>query len=459
MVISLAWRNLFRNRRRSILTGAAVAFGVLIVAWAVGLNEGAYDQLIDQGARTRMGHLQILPRGYLDHPEPRLVVPDGDALVERLSQLDHVSAVTARAQSECMLARDNESAPVEIVGVDPMSEVAATVLPERIFNGDGAAQWCRETMSDVLPAMANDEELFQRWCDANIDGRYLPDESPRAVVVGTGVAARLLVGVGDEVTAQVVRAVDENIEDGAREGDVTQRRLEVVGLFRTGNPELDDRVAYVHRGLLMEMLGTDGPNEIVILTDHTRHLDDVQHAAQQVVAEHPSIVVTTWKERNPSLAALIEMDSGNNAVMLLIIYLLVTLGVVNATLMSVLERTREFGVMLSLGIRPSKLFSLVMTEVTLLGLVSVGIGALLGGALEVFGRIRGWDMAWFGYDAETLERMTTAGLMYETTYYSALSWGSGFAIVFGMFLLFFLAGLWPALRASRLQAVEALRSQ
>ncbi len=459
MLISLAWRNLARNRRRSVLTGAAVAFGVFVMAWALGVNEGAYDQLINQGARTRMGHLQVLPEGYLDHPEPRLTIPGADGLAARLSQVEGVEAVAARAQADGVLARDNDSAPVEVIGVDPAAEVAATVVPDQMLDGERAARWCHEHMGDALPIMGHDQELFARWCDATARGRYLDAGEPREVVIGAGVAERLLVTVGDELTAQVVRAVDQGGEHGAEAGSLSQRRLEVVGLFVTGNPELDDRVAYVNRGTLTEMLGTDGPNEIVLILDRLRDLDRVRTRAAAVVDGGSPVRVTTWRERNPALASLIEMDTGNNAVTMFIISLLVILGVVNATLMSVLERTKEFGVMLSLGIRPAKLFSLVMTEVALLGVVSVGVGAVLGGAIEVFGRYHGWYMEWFGYDPETLESMTTAGLMYETVYYSALSPETGLVIVSGVYLMFLLAGLWPAVRASRLRPVDAMRAQ
>ena len=459
MLFSLAWRNLARNRRRSILTGAAVALGLFFGAWAIGLNEGAYQALIRQAAHTRIGHVQVLGEGYLDYPEARVVVPNGIELSSRLAQLEHVSAVSARAQAEGVVARDSESSPVELIGVDPRSESTASVISERLLEGDSAVSWCREVMVDVLPVMGNDQDLYGRWCDAMGRSRFLGDEGPREVILGAGVAERLLVSVGDEITAQVVRAVAEDVEDGAEAGSLSQRRLEVVGIFRAGNPEVDDRAVYMMRGTLMEMLGTSDPNEIVLVLDDVRYLDSVKEQTESIVGSGTPVAVHTWKERNPSLAAMIEMDSGNNIVMSFILCLLIAIGVVNATLMSVLERTKEFGVMLSLGLRPGKLFSLVMTEVSLLGVVSVAAGMVLSGAIELFGRYHGWYMEWFGYDAEVLEQMSTAGLVYETVYYSALSMEAAIVMVVGMYALFLLAGIWPAWRASRLRPVEAMRAQ
>jgi len=459
MLISLGWRNLARNRRRSILAGAAVALGLFFGAWAIGLNEGAYAALIRQAAHTRIGHVQVLAEGYLDYPEARLVVPDGIELASRLAQLEHVDAVSARSQVEGVVARDSESAPVELIGVDPETERSASVIAERLLEGDSAVSWCRETMVDVLPVMGNNEELYGRWCDAMGYSRFLEADGPREVILGAGVAERLLVSVGDEITAQVVRAVDEDGPDGAQAGSLSQRRLEVVGIFRAGNPEVDDRAAYMARDTLMEMLGTRDPNEIVLVLDDVRYIDEVKVEAEEIVSATTSVDVHTWRERNPSLAAMIEMDSGNNFVMSFILCVLVIIGVVNATMMSVLERTKEFGVMLSLGIRPGKLFALVMTEVSLLGVLSCIAGIILGGAIELFGRYHGWYMEWFGYDPENIEAMSTAGLVYETVYYSALSLEAAIVMVVGMYLLFLLAGRWPAWRASRLRPVDAMRAQ
>ncbi len=454
MLVSIAWRNLFRNLRRSILVGAAVTFGMVLAFWLIGIKHGGFVQMIDQAVENGLGHYQVLADGYLDRPEPRNVIPEAETIVATLRGLEHVEGVSSRSVSEGMVSRDNESAQVKIIGVDGEAESGVSVVPSKLFQGDEAVDWCRRELAEAQEVMGGDEVLFNRWCDAMTSSAFLPEENARALVIGAGLAKSLLVSVGDEVTLQVVRAVDG---DGAERGDVSRRRLVVTGLVRVGNPEVDDLVAYVQQETLMGMLGTDGPNEVVVLLDDIRHLEEGTALARESLAGTEGVAVYTWSERNPALSSLVEMGASANDGIYFILFLLIALGVVNAVNMSVLERTKEFGVMLSLGIRRSKLFSLVMTEVGLLGLVSIGLGLALGVGLEIFGRVHGWPMEWFGY--EEMEGTQVAGVTYETIYYSALSLEKGINIVVTMFVMFLLAGVLPAIRASRLPPVEAMRAK
>jgi ABC-type lipoprotein release transport system permease subunit len=424
----------------------------VLAFWLIGIKHGGFVQMIDQAVENGLGHYQVLADGYLERPEPRIVVPDAPAVVESLQGLEHVVGVTTRAVSEGMVSRDNESAQVKVIGVDSESEQRVSVVPSKLFQGDVAVSWCQREMTEALEVMGDDEALFERWCEAMSSSQFLPEDNERALVIGADLAESLLVSVGDEVTVQVVRAVAGN---GAEQGEVSRRRLEVTGIVRVGNPEIDNRAAYVHQELLRDMLGTDGPNEIAVLLDDIDNLEVATVHATTALGDREGVAVYTWSERNPALGSLVEMGAGANDGVYFVLFILIALGVFNAVYMSVLERTKEFGVMLSLGIRRTRLFSLVMTEVGLHALVSVGIGLALGVGLELFGRYHGWPMEWFGY--EEIEGTQVAGVTYETIYYSAMSFQKGFAIVMTMFLMFVIAGLIPAIRASRLAAVEAMR--
>jgi len=454
MLISIAWRNLSRRLWLSVITGAVGVLGIVLTIWMVGLNYGGYDQMIAQAVRTRLGHLQVLPRGYIDEPLPRLVLQEHEEMRTRISALDGVRAVSARALSEGMIARDSESSAADLVGVVAEDEAAASVVPEAVLRGQEAVEWCRESMSDALHVLGGDEALFERWCQAAGNGEFLPDGEEQAIVIGSGMAEQLLVSVGDEVTAQVVRAVDEGGPDGAEAGDLSRRRLVVTGIFRTGNPEIDDRLAFVNMPTLTAMLGTGGPNEIVVLLEDMGQIEAVRAEADRIVADHPPALLYSWDQRNATLASMIESDAANNWYFFAFLCVLVILGVINATFMSVMWRTREFGVMLSLGLDRLKLFALIMLEVALLGGVAVVAGGILGGGLEVFGRIHGWNMEWFGMDAENFH---VAGVAYDPIYYARVSVAHWTAILLGTFSVFLLAGVLPALKAAFLHPVGAMR--
>lgn len=455
MMISMAWRNIVRNRRRSLLTGVAVAFAVALTAWSLGLNSGGRNQFVSTAVQTRLGHLQLLPTGYLGDPEPERFMSRAEELLPSLDALEHVKGVSPRSLSEGLLARDNETAPVELIGVDPRRERGVSIVPERLLQGAEAIRWCETSMTDARDLFGEDEELFERWCSAAAEGRFLPDDERRAIVLGAGVAEQLLVSVGDEVTVQVVRAVDG---DGEVAGSISTRRLVVTGIFDAGNQGLDGGAAFLRSEILMEMLGTSGPNEIALVLNHIRSIDSTRAEIERLTANRAGLSIHSWNERSPTLADAIAMTASTANMFYFILCLLVTLGVVNATLMSVLERTREFGMMLALGARRVKIFGLVMTEVALLGGLSVAVGSVIGGALETYYRTHGMSLTSLG-GGENVESMQVSGIAYPSAWYSDLSPEAAVTIVVGVYLMTLAAGLWPALRASRLRPVDAMRKK
>lgn len=456
MLISIAWRNLRRNLRRTLLTGMAVAFAVTLSTCMRGLQDGGYAQMIDQAVRGRLAHLQVHGEDYLERPDADRVVPGAAELTEQLRGMDNVAGVSQRALCDGVAARDSFIWNVEVVGIEPEDEASVSVIDERILSGDGGQAWCQRELTKGR-RLFGDDELFDTWCAAARHGRYLGEDDSQGALIGADVAKRLTVSVGDEVQVQVIRAVDSPEEGGAEKGALSQRRLEIVGVVKTGNPEIDDRLVYVPRAVLQEMLGTDEPNEIALLLEDVGQIDATYNSVAALLAGDGSQQVHTWAERNPTLKSLIDTDSQMGIVMLVILVILVALGVVNTTLMSVLERTKEFAIMLALGMRRTKLFALIMAEVSLLGVVSISAGTALGLAFDVYGRVHGWPLEWFT-DAD-MSDLTMSGSVIDPVYYAGLDPINGLIIVVGVFVLFLLAGLLPAIKASRLMPASAMRER
>lgn len=459
MLLSLSWRNLGRNRRRTLMTGFAVATAVILPGWLVGFTYGAYDQMIDRAVHTRIGHLQVVRAGYLEQPDPELVVPDAEALVRRISEIRGVEAASPRAVSQGLVARDDELVPVELVGVDPAAEAAASVVPHRVIAGPRAVGWCRERMARALAAFGRDEALFGRWCDASGRGEFLPADEPRAIVLGRGVAERALVTVGDEITVQVVRAAEAEDEAGRPTiGAIAQRRLVVTGVVAAGSPEVDRRAAYLHRAALQGMLGTDGPNEIAVVLSTIQDVPRVRGEVSAILSEGGAgLECRSWDELNPALGNLIAMAKGSRAIFFSVIAFLIILSVANATLMSVLERGRELAVMLALGMRRSALVGMVMTEVALLGALAIAAGAAVTAGIEAFGRTHGFPLAWVGWDPQTLEDMSLSGVGISTVFHSHMPPAGAVVIVLGVYAMFLATGLFAALRVLKVDIVEAMR--
>ena len=435
MLLSLAWRNVVRNGRRSAFTGAAVASAVVLISWLVGFTYGAYDKMIDTAVHTRTGHLQVMREGTLDQPDPGKTVSDATELARRLSALQGVLAVSPRVQAEGLLVHGSELAPVDLIGVDPEAEGRVSTVPHRVMAGDKAVRWCREKMHGA-----------EGWCAATGRGEFLPAGKPEGVVLGSGVAQRLRVTVGDELTVQVARAAGP-----------AERTLVVTGIVAAGSAEIAERGAWLNAATLNALLGTEGPTELAIVL---HSIDDLKKTRDEVRGLlGPGLVVHTWAERNPTLSNLIELMKAGRVVFFVLLAFLAVLSVANATLTSVLERKRQFGVMLALGTRPAALVRLVLVEVALLGLVAVAAGAVVAASIETFGRIHGWPMALAGLDPRTLEELALSGSTEDTVFFARMPPAGAALTLGGVYLMFLTTGLWAALKVGRLQVLEALRSR
>jgi putative ABC transport system permease protein len=435
MLLSMAWRNVVRNGRRSAFAGAAVASAVVLIAWLVGFTYGAYAKMIDTAVHTRTGHLQVMREGTLDQPDPTRTISAATELAGRLSSLEAVLAVSPRVLAEGLLVHGTELAPVDLSGVDPDAEGKVSTVPHRVMTGEKAVGWCREKLHGA-----------DGWCAATGRGEFLPAGRPEGVVLGSGVAQRLRVTVGDELSLQVARAAGP-----------AARKLVVTGIVAAGSAEIAERGAYLNAPTLNELLGTEGPTELTLVL---RSIDDLQKTRDEVRGLlGPGLVVHTWAERNPTLSSLIEMMKAGRVVFFVLLAFLAVLSVANATLTSVLERTRQFGVMLAVGTRPASLVRLVMLEVALLGLIAVGAGAVIAAGIEAFGRVHGWPMALAGLDPRTLEELALSGSTEDTVFFARMPVVGAVLIPCGVYLMFLVTGLWAALKVGRLQVLEALRSR
>jgi ABC-type lipoprotein release transport system permease subunit len=309
------------------------------------------------------------------------------------------------------------------------------------MQGEKAVRWCREQLAEA--------QRGEQGCEATATGEFLPAGKWDAVVLGSGVAKRLLVTVGDELSVQVAGAGGAPVE----------RRLIVTGIVAAGSPEIAERAAYLQAPTLNALLGTDGPNELVVLLHSISDLEKVRAEVRSTIGTGRGLAVHTWAERNPGLSNLIEMMKAGRIVFFALLAFLAVLSVANATLTSVLERTRQFGVMLALGTRPSALVRLVMLEVALLGLLAVGAGSVVAAGLELFGRIHGWPMAWAGLEPRALEELALSGVVEDTHFFAHLPPLGAALIIGGVYAMFLVTGLWAALKVGRLEVLAALRSR
>jgi len=399
-LLLLGWRNLYRRKWRSMLTGAMFFLGSYMLVFMFGLSDGVYGEMIDMGTITWNGDFQVLADDY--HASPSLFenLKDADAFCERLEADPRVEAVSRRVEAAGLLSKDTTTMGAFVVGLNPQQEFA-TVM-KTVSQGD----W---------------------WTDYD---EYLP------IVLGKGVARRLKVSLGDEVTF-IGQAAD---------GSIAADLFQLVGIIDSGINELDRNLAVIPLQAAQELLVLEGRvHRIVGKVTDKKFLPAL--LAETALPETAEIL--TWEELTPELAQTIKADSQGLYLFMFIIMLVVLLGVANTMMMSVMERTHELGVIQALGTSPPMIVTLILAEIFWLGLIGIGSGVLLGvftnWALAINGIPTGMDD--FGYGGVNLDVAYPINSIKGALFYPML------VLVCGM-----LSGLLPGIKAALTKPSDAMRN-
>jgi ABC-type lipoprotein release transport system permease subunit len=404
LLLKMALRSLGRNRRRSIITITAISLGLALLIVASGIGDGSHAQLVDTGVGQMAGHVVVQAPGYQKNPEPTKALARVDDIHAELMEVLPEARLVSRVFLNGLLTSPSSSAGVALSAVRPDAE-----------------------------------RLVNDFHSKVVEGEYLSDDLQQ-IVLGATLADNLDVGLGDKVVLMT-----------QHNGDIESRLFRVCGLFRIGIDEMDAFYAQVHIEAAQELLGLgDGVSQLSLHLPDVRRTQRATHRARKALAGF-DVEVLSWMKALPELYEFVLLDEAGMYVFILFIAFIVAMGILNTVLMSVLERIREFGVVLSLGLSPRSLAMLVMTEGFLLGLVAVMLGVVLG----VLGN---WPMQTHGLDMTSMgESIEAAGVPMEMFIKARLSpiKVSIFAVV--SLALTILCSLYPAWKAARLQPIEAMR--
>jgi ABC-type lipoprotein release transport system permease subunit len=402
-----AWRSLWRNRRRTLITLTAIALSIMLVQAFHNLSVGAYARMIDDGVRAGSGHLAIYRHGYLDGREETLSFDPGE-LITQAHGLDGVAQVLPRLYLPALAQSSYDSRGILLVGVDPAAE---------------------RTVNPFLKKLSADG--------------MLRDVSGRDAVIGKRLLDDLKLAIGRKlvVTAQ------------HRDGTLHSELLRVRGVVTTGMAEVDGSLLMVGRERAALLAGMPGEiHELAIILDRAEDEEQVYPGLATLAAKNPQLTAVSWEMAMPNLANAIKLDYASQKFIFAVILLIVTIGVVNTLLMSVMERLREFGVVLALGSSPARLRHLVLLEALMLGGVAVLVGSLLGSLAT-------WYLVEVGIDLRRFipETLEFGGVVFDPILRATwdLLWMAKIALyVVGLTLL---AALYPAVKAGRITPAEAMR--
>lgn len=402
MVLKLAARNIWRNKRRTLLSTLALAFGVAAIVGFHSIREVANREMIRGVTAGLLGHVQVHGRGYQEAPEIANVVREPRAVEARIRRALPEATAERRAQGAGLAGAGDTAAPVMVLGIEPGNAAVRALLT----------------------------------IDA---GRGLADIPSNEAVVGRNLARELGLAPGGELV----------LVGQAADGSLANDRFRVVGTADAGSSEANETAVFLHLADAQSFFALGEGVHQVILRLPTED-EDLSRPVSRLLAavDSPGLEVMAWSDMLPELKSAIEAKRKNSRLINVIIFLIVSLGVLNTMTMSTFERTREFGVMASLGTRRRRILGMVLLEVVLQGLIGFvaglaiawmllhGIGtANLGGMMD--GDVLGAPMP------ETLRLSVQAGPVAAAAVTALLTMLAG--------------GLIPAIRASRLKPVEATR--
>ena len=407
MLWKVAWRNLWRQGRRSMLTVSAMAVGVALCMAMFALIDGMYARMFDVLVSQALGHVQVHNERWPADQQLYDTVPGADALLAAVEADPTVEAATVRLSCFGLAAGEATSAGARFIGVAPDREDRVSQLRRRV-----------------------------------VRGAYLDPAVPNGALLGAGLAKELEAAPGSSIVM---------ITQGA-DGSIANALFEVVGVVETGSAPLDRAGVWTQLPPLQEALVLpDQVHELLILSREPDQLTALKGRVAAAGAE--GLLVRTWQEASPQSAALIGSQTVSKTMILFIVFSVAALGVLNTMLMNVFERTRELGVLKAIGLTPTRMLALVLIEAGQLGALASLLGVGLGLLLDLYLVKVGVSMTSSGkplsFGGVTLDPVMRGEVHPE---------GIAITVLF-VFFVSIVAAFWPGLRAARLQPVDAMRQR
>ncbi|MFD2516776.1 ABC transporter permease [Salinimicrobium flavum] len=403
MLVQIAWRNIWRNKTRSLIVTSSIAIGLWAGIFILAFAWGMYKNNIDETVYKQLSHLQIHHPLFSKENDAKLTVPESNRILEKLKSQPKVAAVSSRVITSGMISSTTTAGGVKIIGIDPDSEKQQIRLNENVRQGG-----------------------------------YFESGKENEILIGEKLAKKLKVKLKSKV---VLTFTDVN-------SDIISGAFRVGGIYRSGNLSLDEVNVYVLRPKLREFLGLrqDETNEIAILLKSEENLGSIKEYANSIA---PGSKVEDWKEMAPELRLVIESFNLYTYIITGIILLALTFGIVNTMLMSVLERIRELGMLMAIGLNKLKIFLMIMLETLYLSLIGCPVGLLIGWlTIKILGNY-GINISMFS------EGLSSYG--FSPVIYPALD-DQKYGIVAIMCLITaLLSAIYPAYKALQLNPSEAIR--
>jgi ABC-type lipoprotein release transport system permease subunit len=401
-MLILAWKNIWRNRRRSLVILASTALGLAAGLVAVGMMTGMYDAMISSAINRGLGDLQVHASAWKAEESIECFLPAPDSLLRAIRADPGVRSCAGHTRIEAMISSPTTSSGVQIIGIDPEEESRVTAIGTSLR-----------------------------------EGTYLDRQN--VVVIGEKLAGKLKLKLRSRVV----------LSFAGLDGAILYGAFRVSGIYRTDASTFDAVNVFVRQQDLSPLLGAAAPiHEIIVRT--RANTDPLQVRSRLQSAMPGGVVIETWKDISPELKLTVESSDLVNIILLAIILFALLFGLTNTLLMSVLDRIRDFGVLLAVGMFRRRLFAMILLESVLLSLTGGVIGVVVGWGVTDFFHARGIDLSAVSAGLSAYGIPTMLYPFIRPSVYGLLA---GMVLATSM-----LAALYPAVKAVRLKPVQAIRT-
>ncbi len=403
MLFSLAWRNIWRNKRRSLIIISAISVGLLCGLFASAIMFGMGESLVSSTIDRDLGHIQIHSLQFEDEKLLTDTIPDPQKIVNEIKGQKNIKGITSRIVIEGMGSSATTSNGIKIVGINPEQEKSVTNIYKQIVEGD-----------------------------------YFESARRNQIIVGKKLAENL----GIKERSKIVLSFQ------GFDGSITYGAFRVTGIYQTESTAFDRMNVFVRESDILSLLSSQPISHEIAIRMNSEQSADTLYSVLK--SEFPSLSVKSWKDLAPELKLMDEMIDTQLNIFLGIILFALLFGITNTMLMSVMERVREFGVLMAIGMKRRRVFSMIMIETISLSLVGAVIGMLCASILIAYFGSTGIDLSTFsqGFTAWNLSPVLQPRL--PGTFYVS--------ITIMIIVIAILSAVYPAIKAIKLKPATAIRT-
>lgn len=405
MIIHVAWRNIWRNPTRSLVVILAMVVGMFAGIFMVSFAKGMMKERLNRGIETEVSHIQIHHPQFREADELRYQVKDVFQKTKDIENIEGVNGVSPRIVIQAMVASAETGSGVKLIGTDPDRE---------------------KTVSNLYTYIKK--------------GKWFEGISRNPVVIGQKLADKLNV----HVRSKIVLTFQDD------EGNITSGAFRIAGIYQTVNTSFDETHVYVRFDDLNKLaaLPQGAAQEIAVHLSSQKYLNQVKNKLSSM---YPNLEVLTWKKLNPEFGYINDVYDYYLYVFIIIILLALGFGIVNTILMAILERVKELGMLMAIGMKKGRVFRMIMWESVMMSIIGGTLGVGVGLLVTIWTNQTGisFDSYKTGFEA----------LGYGTTVHPIIDWSITINVMILVFVTGIVAAIYPALKALKLNPAEALRTE